>query len=307
MSKFIIGGGITGLVWKYYHPEFQIISPEQPGGTYGKTYMVWMHDTFETRKLLMDLGMEVKKKKSKIGYYHNNWISDGLDSDMNLKMIQKKMTSWDQPLDTSFVPRTRDLSLSAGNVTNYMNTLDVDLPEVIRRLSVNANIENGFMVNVNDETITTKKDFSPGSTETVRKYDKLVSTMAAPLYWKAAGNPKDFKCLPITNVVTNKKPAVFDNRYEMIYYDDGQKFSRASFIDGMYALEFTGEISKEKFQELYPDLPIVDYFVVKQGRIFENDFNIPQNEKVMFSGRFAQWKYGIVTENVIAQAMDYKE
>ena len=304
MNKIIIGGGISGLIWKYYHPEYQIISPEQPGGTYAKTYMTWLHDCIETRKLLTDLSLPIKTKRSYIGYYYKGWIMDSLTGDMNIMMIQKKMTEWNKSLDTSFVPRTKDLSLSTVGSTTYMNTLDVDLNEVIKRLSTGANIENGFVTKIDDVNIIVKSNFSSTSIETVVPYDKLVSTMAAPFFWKAYGKEKEFRCLPITNVVTSVKPKAFDGRFEMCYYDDTQKFSRISHMGDKYAIEFTGTITKEEFQKEYPELPIEDYFVVKQGRIFENGGNSPPSEKIIFLGRFAQWKYGVTTEHVIAQVLE---
>lgn len=305
--KYILGAGVSGLIWKHFHPEYQIISPELPGGSYGKNYLVWMHDTVETRILLTNLGLPIKTKRSYIGYYYKGWIMDSLSGDMNLTMIQKKMTEWDKPLDTSFVPRTKDLSLSTVGSTTYMNTLDVDLNEVIRLLSVNADIQNGFVTKIDDKTITIKKDFKPGSSEEVKEYDSVISTMAAPLFWKANGKEKEFKCLPITNIVTSVKPKSFDGRFEMCYYDDTQKFSRISHLNGKYAIEFTGIMTKEQFEKEYPDLPIEDYFVVKQGRIFENGENSPPNDKIVFSGRFSEWKYGVVTENVISSAIEYKK
>ena len=305
--KFIIGAGITGLVWKYYHPEFQIISP-QIGGKYANTYMVWLHDTFETRKLIKDIGLEVKLLKSWIGYYHNGWISEGLQSDMNLMMIQKKMTEWDKPIDKEFVPKTRDMSLSSGILSgvNYMNTLDVDLVEVINRLNQNADVKQGFVTHINPGHFNIKNDPTDISFTESFEYDKLISTIPAPFFWKAWGEKKEFKSLPITNIIVDKKPDVFDNRYSMVYYDDTVPFSRVSFLEGKYALEFTGIISKEKFQELYPDLPVVDYHIVNQGRIFENGENNPPVDKIIFSGRFSQWKYGITSEHVISQSINYK-
>lgn len=304
-NKFIIGAGITGLVWKYYHPEFQVISPDV-GGMYAKSHLVWLHHTYETEKLLRDLGFPIKKKRSRIGYYNDGWITDSLSTDMNLKMIQKKMTSWDQPLDESFVPKTNDLSLSSGALmgTNYMNTLDVDLEAVISKLNENADVKHGFVTQITPDHIEVKKDFKDPEGE-ILPYEKLVTTIAAPLFWRAWGTPKEFKCLPITNVIVKNQPSVFDDRYEMIYYDDSQHFSRASYLQGHWALEFTGLMTREKFEELYPDLEIVDIFTTPQGRIFENTENVPPTDKIIFSGRFSQWKYGTTSEHVISQSINY--
>lgn len=308
--KFIVGSGITGLIWKYYHPEFQIISPDGPGGIYSKTHMVWLHDTVETRKLVEDLGFEVKLKQSPIGYYYDGFINDSISPEMSLKLIQKKMTDWSKPLDKDFVPTSSDLSLSTGNTdqTNYMNCLDVDLEEIVKRLQEkNDDSVQSYVTNITDETITVKKDFKEAGI--VLEYDELISTMAAPFFWKAYKGgeyQKEFKSLPITNVIVKDRPLFFDEKYEMVYYDDSVPYSRVSHLGGKYALEFTGEMTREQFSEMYPNLVIEEFFVLKQGRIFKNDDNIPPNEKITFSGRFSKWEYGITTEHVALQVINHK-
>lgn len=305
-KKIIIGAGPSGLIWKFYNPEFQIISPEVKNYT---AHLVWMHDCYETRKLITDLGWSnVDKliKISQIGYYYNGWISNSLTDEMNLQMIQKKMTEWDKPIDKNFVPKTRDLSLSTGGLMgiNYMKTIDVDLEEVVRRLYEHSDIQHGFVTHINEDSISTKHDLNDNNVD-ITYYDKLISTIPAPFFWKAWGQNKEFKCLPITNIIVSKKPSTFDDKYEMIYYGEDQPYSRISFLNGKYAIEFTGVISKEEFERLYPDLPILSYFVVPQGRIFEVD-NSPPSDKIIFSGRFAQWKYKVTTEFIISQALNYK-
>jgi len=306
-GNYIIGSGISGLIWKYYHPEFQIISPDIAGGNYAKTYLVWFHDTFETRKLLVDLGLPIKTKKSYIGYYYKGWLNDNLTTDMNLMMIQKKMTAWDKPVDTDFVPKTKELSMSSTGGTNYMNCLDVDLEEVVKRLNEkNDNPISGFVTKIDSAELQYKTDFKSDLTHH-EPYSKIISTMAAPFFWKAYGQEKgEFRCLPITNVIVKNKPPCFDGRYEMCYYDDSVPFSRISHMGDVWAIEITGEMTREKFEELYPDLTVQDIFTVKQGRIFENEDNSPPNENIVFSGRFAQWLYGVTTEHVIHQAINAK-
>lgn len=305
--KYIIGNGISGLIWKFYHPEFQVVAPSLAGGLYAKSHLVWLHDCFETRKLLNDLKIPFKIKQSKIGYFNNGWIMDNVNSEMNLLMIQKKMTEWNKPLDVSFIPKTRDLSLSTGGImgTNYMNTIDVNLEEVINRLNKNIGVIDGLVTRITDKEIFIQTDKSGAGI--TKKYDELISTIAAPFFWKAWGMEKEFKYLPITNILIKDKPKEFDDRYEMIYYDSSVPFTRVSHMGDKYALEFTGIMTKEQFRDLFPKVSILDYFVVQQGRIFENENNYPPTEKIIFSGRFAQWKYGVVSENVISQAINHND
>lgn len=306
--KYIIGNGISGLIWKHYHPDYKIVAPTEAGGMYAKSHLVWMHDAEETRHLLNELGIPFTLKKSRIGYYVGGWIMDNIGDKENLVILQHKMTPWDQPLDTSFKPRDRKLSLSEGYVldTNYMNTIDVDLEELVKRIDQKTDVV-GLVTHIDKDQfqVQTKE----GDQLTFLSYDKLISTIAAPFFWKAFGDPSKadtFKCIPITNIIIRQKPREFDDKYEMVYYDDTVPFSRVSHLNGRYAIEFTGYMPKEEFQRMYPDYEIIEYFVVAQGRIFQTE-NYPPTENIIFSGRFAQWIPGIVTENVISQAINHHD
>ena len=305
-KKLIIGGGISGLVWKFYNPDYQIISPEV-GGLFAKTHLVWLHDTVETRKLLTDLGwqnVDKSTKKSYTGYFYKGWISDNISNEINLVMIQKKMTDWNQPLETEFIPKTRDLSLSYPGGFNFMNVLDVDLEEVITRLRKNSNVFKGRVVEIGKNAVIIKP---PEGDLIPVKYDHLVTTIPAPFFWSSWGTPKEFKYKPITNVLTKVRPSVFDDKYEMVYYDNSQLMTRVSHLGGLYAIEFTGVITEDEFKQNFPDLPIENYFVIQQGRIFETELNLPPSDNIIFLGRFAEWKYKITTEFVVKKTLDYKQ
>lgn len=302
-KKFIIGGGISGMVWKYYHPDFHVISPDI-GGMYARTNMVWLHDTAETRKLLTDLKIPIVPKRSYMGFYCNGWISDIQTEWLNDQILQRKMTPWNEKVEKKFKPDTRELSMSKIGGNNYMNTLNVDLPEIIRRISADSNVENAFVTKIDKDTITVK-DQKTGIEE-VRPYDVVVSTMAAPLFWKSYGdeNRYTFKSMPITNVIVDVPPIEVDELYEMVYYTGDLPFSRISHIGNKYAIEFTGVITQNEFEKMYPNSKVLDYFVVKYGRIWENE-NTPPTDNIVFSGRFAQWKHKIVTEHIISQSINY--
>ena len=152
---------------------------------------------------------------------------------------------------------------------------------MIEKLNERANIERGFVTKITPEHIEVKTSFEQEA-GTIVPYSKLVSTIAAPFFWKGYGVEKEFGHMPITNVITTVRPEHFDDRYEMIYYDDSVPYSRASFIDGKYALEFSGVITEDEFKTLFPNLPIDEYFVVKQGRIFKKGENVPPQENIMF-------------------------
>lgn len=306
-DKLIIGGGISGLVWSFFHPEYEIITPEV-GGTYGKNHLVWLHDTPETRYMLKELGFtqhEIHMKKSLMGYHRNGWIYDNVTPEFKELLIRKKMSNWNEPIDMNVKLDSTKMSMSDGEVdVNYMNVLDVDLVEVVRRLHDRAKMTQGFVTRITDSSVFYKTDLT-SENEIERLYSSLVSTIAAPMFWQSYGRADkvdSFKYLPITNIVTPVKPREFDNRYEMIYYVD-TPFSRGSYLDGKYALEFTGFLPQVDFEKLFPHLPVEQFFVVKYGRIFKNTNNVPPQENIKFLGRFAEWQYGITTEHVVRESL----
>jgi len=305
--NFILGGGISGLVFQFYNPEYTIITPEI-GGMFANSYLVWLHDTSETRKLLTDLGyknVDKLHKKSYMGYYDRGWIHEELSTEINLKLIQKKMSKWNEPVDTSFIPESYDMSTRKVKTVNYMNVLDVDPSEIIKKLDERkGTLINGMVTKITDSHLQYKKDWKD-STFIEVPYEKIVSTIAAPFFWKAYGQERNFRSEPITNVITKVKPEWFNDKFEMVYYTDDVSFSRISHLQDMYAFEFTGEITKEQFEKLYPDYPVEKVVVIKQGRIFQEENESP-NENITFTGRFGKWQFGITSEHVIKHSIDYK-
>lgn len=309
--KLIVGGGISGLIWNFYHRDYHIITPEV-GGDFGKTYMIWLHRTAETIQLIKDLGWKNADRLYHdvyIGYYVDGWIKETLTPQENLKIIQKKMTDWNKPLDQNFVPVSYDMSTTKAVKSNVMKTLDVDLSEVISRLNDYANITHGFVRSIYRDAIVTTKTLQedPEVDGKVIEYDKLVSTIAAPIFWnnyRPVQSPREFRSHPITNVITKTKPNFHDDKFEMVYYDDSVPYARTSKMGDTYAYEFTGVVPREQIAELLPGTVIEDYMVIKFGRIFHGSENTPPTSGIQFLGRFAEWQFGITTEHVVKKTLD---
>lgn len=322
-NKFVAGAGITGLIWGFYHPEFEIIAPvqDQPvKDNYLRSAFVWMHDCYETRRLLSDLGWENVEKltrQSRIGYFNDGLITDRLTPELNNKIILRKMTSWADPIPQdkkkSFIPSVTALSMTSNLGNNFMNVLTVDLGEVMKRLLQRVKITHGYILGFYKSESGQhflKMNNGPGSSSDISLvYSELISTIPAPIFYKIYQENHLrplFNSLPITNVIVDKKPDHFAGDYEMVYYDTTQPFSRISHLNGKYAFEFTGVILKEEFEKMFPDYGVLDYFVMPYGRIFSVDNPAP-HPGVTFSGRFAQWCHSVTTEHVIHQALTYRE
>jgi len=309
-ESIIVGGGITGLIWAFYHPRFKIFTP-LVGGQFSKKQLVLLHDTVETEKLMKDLGLTAKKRAVKLGFYYKGWVHDYQNEKINEIVIKKKMTEWDKPLSNL---KTTSSSMSTADIDDLqiLNILDVDLNEVIKKLETTAKIVNAIVTEINPTSVITKLEPDSKDFQYV-KYDKLVSTIAAPYFWKTWKGPANFnslqfEALPTTNVEIKECPQYFDSDYDIIYYDDSVPFSRVSKMENSYVIEFTGEVPEQWCKEMTEkaSLTMLNRNVVKFGRIFENVKNSSPSKNIVFSGRFSQWKYGIVVEHVIKQALSTK-
>jgi hypothetical protein len=325
MSKFIVGGGISGLVWKFYNPEFTIITPQltkpnttiKPPDPFVRSGMIWLHDTPQTRQLLIDLGWknpEEHIRKSKIGYYDNGVIRDKLSPTLKDVLVKKKMTKWDEeikPLEYDTQDSAR-LSLT-GNTegANFMNVLTVDHGEIIYRLSQRCETQHGYVGVVRPDTIGITNQLPGDSSSFVySKFDTLVSTMPAHMFYRAMAEGQEceiptLESLAITFAVFRKKPKQFDGDYEMIYYDHTVPYTRMSHLYNRYCVEFTGDITREQVEEIFSDIHryLWDYWQIPHGRIFSQRLTPPKN--VIYSGRFATWNHSVTTEHVIQEAMEY--
>ncbi len=309
MNNLIIGGGISGLIWNYYHPDYKIITPEI-GGDYSKINMTWLHDTPETRSLIKSLDfvkefneIENIQKKSYIGYSIKNSIYKNINDEMNSLLILKKITEWNKEINRSFKIKSKKMSMSEGkNSENFMKTLNINLKELIERLEKKAKIIPGLVSSISDCEITIQQ-ISDSSKEKKMKYNKIVSTIPAPIFWEKYNKIKKFRFLPITIIQTSVKPVFFDNFFEIIYYDNSVPFSRISYLDNKYTIEFTGIIEKNIFEKMYPNLFIDNYSVIKYGRLFEDNKNNTPSSNIKFLGRFAEWKFKITTEHIIKEAI----
>jgi len=93
-NKYIIGGGIAGLIFNFYNPEYKIISPELGGKIKSKAMqnIIYIHATAETKKLLEDLKILLYKENK---YYKICKkiikVLNEIDSEDKITFIRKKI------------------------------------------------------------------------------------------------------------------------------------------------------------------------------------------------------------------------
>lgn len=313
MKGIILGNNISGLIWGFYHPDWEVIAPiqDQKHDQYINSNMVWLHDTPETRTLCFDLGLnDIKPRRAHIGYWANGRITETLIPDIAQALISKKMNEWDKPIEERFIVSTK-LSMTSENSVPFMNVLGIETSDIMFQLRKRVKVTHGYAVALNAEKDLVGISNQPSQDKGCiwSKYDQLISTIPAPAFWKiyeGENHPTyPFKGLSLTNIILKNRPPGYDDRYEMIYYNEEFRWTRASYLNGKYGLEFTGVITQEQFQMMHGDLTVMDYFVNPGGRLIPRpQGNLSPSSNIIFSGRFAQWDHNITTEHVVKDALD---
>lgn len=295
-SKFILGGGISGLIFAYYNPEFKIISQDLGGRLNHQFFknIIYLHHTRESEKFLQDIGVAYEKKTQLIHYSIDNSIKTDIQVSDKITLIRKKLN------DDDFNPK--DLALSTHDF--YIPILQFSYSELIESLKGKVSFIEGKVIRITaDEIITEDNRFS---------YSNIVSTLPANVFWKIYYKKEknlELKSKPVTFVLCNKEPEhVVNKKYDMIYFvDDKQKYVRISKKPGErdsvnILYEFTGVYSREEVLPYLPvDSTILEHYVDYSGIIYSNKNNIPP-KNVLFVGRFAKWEHSEKQQDVIREA-----
>jgi len=278
-SKYILGNGISALIYKFYNPEFKVIGiKEELGGKLKNDFMkntILLHDTKDTEELLKDLEIEIKKVTHLIKYVENNTTHSQISLIKKLAFIIKKMN------DDNF--KIEDVKLSTDDY--FIPILNVDFNEIINKLSNNVTIIDEKVIRISDTEIITEKNRY--------EYSEIVSTLPADIFWNLYYEKRnlEFRKLPVTFVLADELPKVLrEEKFNLAYFiDKNIKYSRINKLDNQYLYEFTNFISREDIVQYLPkNANIINYYVDNCGIIVDNLDNIPPSN-IKFIGRFANW------------------
>jgi hypothetical protein len=295
--NYILGGGISGLIFSFYNPDFTVISPDVGGQiTQGLHQMTWIHKTDETKKLLSDLEVKCSEDIIKIGYYCQGEVRSTCNYGLAGKIIKKKMSEWNF---TSREFKVKDTTLSVPG-----NTIEIyrcNLNEVISKLSKCARVVNDYINFIGNRVIS--------GIDGIFEYDELVSTIPAPVFWNSYQTPihlHEFKSSPVTFIISYLCPAWYNDDYEMVYVANELYHTRvAKRSHSEYIYEYTGIMPGDVFTSLYGG-KVEKHYVNAYGRVHSRENN-PPNNRIIFLGRFAQWKHGSKIQDVIKKAINYRK
>ncbi|HSX28378.1 MAG TPA: hypothetical protein VLF60_02915 [Candidatus Saccharimonadales bacterium] len=299
-KKFIIGAGISGLIYAFYNRDFQVLSPDI-GGKLKHSYLsstILLHDTAETRRFISDLGIELKAVPHLMKYHYKGKLHENIPASLKEMMVAKKLTSWRDLNTLNFdveVHNVPDNTLSTNDI--YIPVFKVSTAQLIKLLAKHTTFMKDRVIRITaDEIVTEKKRL---------EYDELISTIPAPVFWKLYGEPKKLQYLPETFIVSKTAP-VQENKvpWDLIYFLDKETpFTRVNkHKGGQYLYEITGAMSEKEVRKHLPDLDIQYCYTDPYGLLMTDLNNIPP-PKVRFVGRFATWRHSYKVQDAIRDSL----
>lgn len=302
--KYILGAGISGLVCKYYNPEYKIISPEI-GGQITKHNNLLMtfhvHNTPVTKELLDGLKIKHTEKQINIFYYYDKKVVSEPNSSLKAKAIKNKIAEYDY--DSNFI-EPANFSPSLGG--SHLSIFDVDIDRLVKKLTPKD--KNGLL-HGKVKLINNNRKFllMLGTDEKLKMlpFEKMVSTIPANNFFFMLYNYRcgySFNYLPSTYVLSKDAPPFYDK--EGIYYvcDTSHIYNRVQPYQGGFVYEITGLPTEEQLHSEITNIVDIERRYVGIIR----DTSVDNFRNIRFIGRNAEWNSSIHLEEAIAKSKELK-
>jgi hypothetical protein len=292
--RYILGGGIAGLIWGAYHPDHHIIT-DNVGGQFNAPFQLgprFLHLTEYSLVFLHDIGFDVdriERFEIKVGYICDEGWVDVPDIEFTQNYYLKSRN-------------TASLNGFDGTVMNKGDrkfiALHVDFTEIIDRLRVH--LTNRIIVKrVTSIDTQHRAVVADGA---VLDYESLVSTIPLDVFCKLASiHNVSLQSSSMAYYLTDRD--FFDLRGFDFVYDcrTTSSFHRLSRDKSGVVLDL---IESRKFTK--SDDPrssqILNSFILKNAQIMPLKEPIIV-EGVKFAGRYGTWNRRWKTEVVIEKAM----
>jgi len=292
--KYVLGGGLSGLIFAAYNSEYKVISPNIGGQYSDMAQLMFAHANPPTKRLLDDLNIYYEVVTKRTLYVKGGEVVDDLAPADKLALIRKKL---DDPLH-----EPRDLNLNAVD-DSFITTYEFNFKQLIEQLSKELEIIPDAAIRISDTTITTSK--------TSYAYDTLVSTVPADVFWKLRRlpEPRELKYSATTFAVSNVAPPGFDiDNAAILYFIDSEvPYVRVSHKDNLpeFLYEFPGAKRRDDCAQALPGgaASLLKYWINPRSVIRTELNNVPPRN-TLFCGRLAQWDHRVKIGNVIEMALN---
>jgi hypothetical protein len=290
MQRYILGGGIAGLITAFYNQDCIIIS-DNIGGQMADTGLgprILEANEFSTT-LLNDLGYEnIPTKTAKVGYMVWGQYLDSLTEELKLEYYKKSRYL----SELKEAPKSV-MSDGKKEIVYY----DIDWNDLINRL-IGRIEQEPILGKIEDIDVINQVITIAGMGEF--KYSKLINTLPAPLFFnRLAKIPPEEKLtyVPKTFIITD--PFFNMKDFDYVYFPgDEVNYHRVTKLNsGKVAVEYTIPEHKHDVLEDWPD---AEAKTIPAGQIQSGKPGYIEN--VYYIGRFGCWDHDLKTDDIVAQA-----
>ncbi len=295
MSKYIIGGGIAGLIAAYYNKEYKIISQDIGGQMVSKNVGPRILEVNQySKEFLNDLGIkECPIKIAKIGYKVEGKLVNSISEDLRKKYYIKSRCLHTAAIVPSSI-------MSDGK--SFIEYFDIDWDKVVSILVNSIEKPINGKVSLIDTTNHILKVESDGSE--ILRYDSLVSTIPAPVFFKISNlqPEQELKYVQKVFVVMNEDQIDF-GEFDYIYFpDSAHGYHRISKTgNGKASIEYTTNKSYKSIIQTW-SMYSREHHVIPVGQIQSG--KVQEINDILFLGRYASWDHDIKTDDIVKICRD---
>jgi len=305
-EHYVIGAGLSGLIWAFYHPNYKIISSDVGGRFKEIAGPRFIKKTEWTERLLTDLNLPRNKKEVKVGYMDGHVLRSECTPSMKAIYLRK----------TGRFHLDSQSYMSDGE--SVFDAWDIDPNRFVEALRAEVGMDRILYGKVN--ALDSQKRLIHLSNNGKLYYNNLVSTIPFNMFWFFyyptiqveihAGLPTIFvKAIP-TGLYSRRRVREF-SQYDYIYdCCEASWFHRVNILD-----KSTGLSSFETHKNDYEGLGGLNFFGIEYKitdikrmencQITTNPPKYPKLNNIMFLGRFAEWNHKIRTSEVIEKSIKY--
>lgn len=279
--RYVIGGGLAGMIFAYYNPKYLIISPEL-GGQAAESFNLGprlLEYDKDTEELLKELGLNSETEVIKVGFYNEGFTNPSLSF--------KKFY-----LETSRGKTVKEVSgmNSMKHEMKVFKTSFKELSDALAKKLISRHIPNNILkIKESSQKIELSEKDLP--------YHHLVVTLPYSTYANLSGR---FCEKPTAEYVTfvKLKESFFDMKdYNFIYFLN-KPFYRVSKHSDYLVAEFR-VFNPEVFSK-----HILEFKTIRTQ--VESTETLSASKSVLLFGRFAEQDKSIKTEHLIKKAKLYK-
>ena len=309
--KYILGGGIAGLIYAFYNKDYKVISDTFGGQMVTDMGPRYIEANDITRGFLADVGIEIESlpaKEIRVGYYDNDVKEVVNQPPEHFRNAYWRITRGNIPIENSCMNSNK----------KSMIVFDIDASIVMDKLieyfslSKRIIVEEVCKVNLRRKMIETI-----GGGEF--KFSKMISTLPLPILHKmiCPAELREFKSTvfyyaPTTFLFVRPNEFLynmFSEGSDFVYVINHKFMHRVTKIsNSLYCLEMTVDeftnFSRCNLNEFVP----VGKSVLKVGQILSAEYTVFSKTldkyNIELFGRYAEWNHGIRTTQLIEKAKE---